>query len=169
MLAVNTAEAQQVSGFVEEWNIVTKDGTTPEVHVYLRGPVKGKLGWTTWTINGETWSEGLGGLAVAPVSWMEIQAVIGLETDDDPLRGGVNLWLGNERVSMLFIQEYGGSGYWYKYIATLDLGKGLLLGAYSDKTVGTGPYLEKKIGKFSAGGVYTLNDKKGVVFGRFSF
>lgn len=163
------AQAQHVSGFAELQTTADADTATPQLNVYLRGPLKGKLGWTAWTLTSKEWSEGLVGLAFAPASWIELQGLVGVETDENPLRAGGNLWLGKGRMSLLVLQEYGGSGYWYRTLGTFEVKKGTLIGINSARFLGTGPYIEQKFGKVSVWGTYAVDKKKGAVTGRFSF
>lgn len=165
----SSAQAQSASGFVELWNNVSATDVTPQVNVYAKGPIKGKLGWTVWTLNSKEWSEGLAGLTFAPAKWVEVSASLGIEADDNPLRTGASIWVGRGRWSLLSIHEHGGSGYWYRYLGTFQATKTVSVGINSVKFLGTGPYVSKTFGKVALWGTYAITDDKGVVGVRFNF
>lgn len=174
VLITASAEARQVqekkvSGFVEEWNSITESGTTPEINVFLAGPLKGRLGWTSWSLITEGWSESTLGLTFAPTKWMEVSGSLGIETDEDPLRQGASIWLGKGRWALLSIHENGGSGYWYRYLGTFQATETISVGVNSIRFFGTGPYVSKAFGKFSLWGTYAVGDNKGIMSARLSF
>lgn len=164
-----SAQAQQTSGYVESFNTVSEAETTPQLNVYVHGPLKGKLGWSLWTLTSEGWSEGYVGLTYAPAKWVEVSSSIGLETDDNPLRTGHSVWLGKGRVSLLSLHEYGGSGYWYRYLGTFQATKTVAVGVNTQRFIGTGPYAQVSIGKVILWGTYAIGDGRGVVGARFNF
>src|SRR3989344_7248635 len=85
-----TAQAQQApSGFVESWNKVSAEGATPQINVYVRGPLKEKVGWSAFTLTTKTWSQAYAGLTFVPAKWIEVSASLGLESADSPLREAV--------------------------------------------------------------------------------
>lgn len=168
MMATIT-RAQQASGFIESYNTVSEVGVTPQLNIYVHGPLKGKLGWSLWTLTSEPYSEAYPGLTFAPAKWIEVSSGIGLETADNPFRMGHSLWLGKGRWSLLTIHEHGGSGYWYRYLGTVQIAKTLTVGVNSTKFLGTGPYVEKKIGKVSLWGTYAIGDGQGVAGFRVNF
>jgi len=163
------AEAQQVSGFVESWNTLRDGNVTPQMNVYATGPLKGKVGWSIFTLSSEKWSEGYGGLTLAPAKWIALSASLGIEAADNPIRGGTSLWIGSGKWAGLVIAEKGGSGYWYRYLGTYQTGKHLTLGVHSTRPLGVGPYAEFRIGKVSLWGTYAVLNKRGVMAARFYF
>ncbi len=163
------AQAQQAAGFVESYNTVAVAGTTPQVNVYVHGPIKGKLGWSAWTLTSEGWSEAYAGLTFAPAKWVEVSASLGLESADNPLREGGSVWVGKGSWSLLSIHEYGGSGYWYRYLGIYQATKTLVVGVNSTRFLGTGPYAEKKFDKVALWGTYAIGDNRGVAGARFNF
>ncbi len=164
-----TAQAQQASGFIESWNTVSEAGVTPQLNVYVHGPLKGDVGWSAWTLTSEGWSEAYAGLTYAPAKWIEVSASLGLETDDNPLREGVSVWLGGGRWALLSIHENGGSGYWFRNLGTFQVTKTFAVGLENRRFFGTGPYAEKKFGKVSLWGAYAVNGDAGVIGVRFNF
>lgn len=169
MTAVS-AQAQQTAGYVESYNTVSGAETTPQFNVYVHGPLKGKLGWSLWTLTSKPYSEAYAGLTFAPAKWIEVSsASLGLESADNPLREGASVWLGKGRLSLLSIQEYGGSGYWYRYLGTFQVTKTVAVGVNSTRFLGTGPYAEKKFGKVAFWGTYAIGDGRGVAGIRFNF
>jgi hypothetical protein len=169
IIAAVSANAQQASGFVETYNTVEAAGTTPQVNVYVHGPIDGKLGWSAWTLTSQGWSEAYAGLTYAPAKWVEVSASLGLESADHPLRKAASLWVGKGSWSLLSIHEYGGSGYWYRYLGTFQVTKTVAVGVNSTRLLGTGPYAEKKFGKVALWGTYALGDNRGVAGARFNF
>lgn len=170
LMATSTAVyAQGVGGFVESYNTADKLGITPQLNVYAHGPLKGKLGWSLWTLTSKTYSEAYAGLTFAPAKWVEISGSLGLETDNYPLRVGTCVWLGKGRWSLLSIHEQGGSGYWYRYLGKFQATKTVAVGVNSTRFLGTGPYAEKQFGKITVWGTYAIDNNKGVAGIKFSF
>jgi|SRR3989344_1960603 len=169
VITVTTAHAQQVTGFVESYNTVSEAGTTPQLNIYVRGPLDGKVGWSLWTLISKPYSEAYVSLTFAPTKWMEVSSGVGLETAGNPFRMGHSLWVGKGRLSFLTIHEHGTDGYWYRYLGTFEVSKTITVGVNSTRFLGTGPYVEKKFGKMSLWGTYAIDDNKGVVGARFNF
>lgn len=163
------AHAQGVTGFVEFWNTVEKSDTTPQVNVYAKGPIKGKVGWTLWTLTTQGWSEANGGLTFAPASWMEVSWSAGIETNEEPFRHSSTLWMGKGRFAVLVIYEDGGSGPWHRVIGTYQATKNVTVGVNSIRFFGTGPYIERRFGKVSVWGAWAVDNQKGAVTARLSF
>lgn len=166
-----TVSAQQapVAGFVESYNQVESAGTTPQIDVYVHGPLQGKIGWSAWTLTTKSWSEAYAGLTYSPAKWVEVSASLGLESANNPIRGAGSVWVGQEAWSLLSIHEYGGSGYWYRYLGTYQMTKTLAVGVNSTRLLGTGPYAEVKVGKVALWGTYAIGDNRGVAGVRFNF
>lgn len=141
------AQAPMVSGSVEYAHYILDSDATPEIHAYLKGPIRGKIGWTTWTLNNGSWSEALVGLYLTPTSWMEVSASAGIERDDEPARFGSSIWLGKGKVSFLGLVEKGGSGSWHKETLTYQATKRIGLGLLDQKFLGYGPYMEVAVKK----------------------
>ncbi len=170
IVTAGAVQAQQApAGFVESYNTVETTGTTPQVNVYVHGPIEGKLGWSAWTLTTKGWSEAYAGLTYAPAKWIEVSASLGLESADHPLRKAASVWLGKGRWSLLSIHEHGESGYWYRYLGTFQMTKTVAVGVNSTRLLGTGPYAEKKFDKVALWGTYAIGDNRGVAGVRFNF
>ncbi|MDP2598587.1 MAG: hypothetical protein Q8P49_02030 [Candidatus Liptonbacteria bacterium] len=148
---------------------MSKSGVTPQLNVYANGPIKDKLGWSLWTLTSKEYSEAYAGLTFSPAKWVTVSGSLGLESADNPIRGGASVWMGRGRWSLLSIQEYGGSGYWYRYLGKFQATKTVAVGVNSTRFLGTGPYAEKRIEKFTLWGTYAVDNKKGVAGIRFNF
>lgn len=159
----------QVSGNIELQNVISADGIVPQINVYIRGPLKGRLGWTIWTLSSKGWSEALPGLTFAPAKWVEVSASLGLETNKNPLRGAASIWVGRGRASFVSLQEGGGSGHWQKNVGVVQLTKVVSVGVLQQTFIGTGPYTELKIGKVSVWGSYALDDRNGQLAVKYNF
>jgi hypothetical protein len=145
------AQDPKPSGWVELAGRVAPDGEiTPQVSVYALGPLKGKFGWTAWTMALPTWGEALGGVTFTPVSWIQVSGLAGIETyEKSPARALGTIWVGKGRWSILSLQENGGSGRWQRNVASYKLTPTLSAGAFQQSFLGAGPYVEKWIGKVS--------------------
>jgi hypothetical protein len=150
-LTPSTWAEAQTTGTLRTWNQLDADEgkVQPQIHILTNTPLKGKVGLQTWTLTSKEWSEALVGLTFAPAKWASIATSLGLETDANPLRGGLDLWIGNEDYSLLFLQEYGGSGYWYRVIGTKALSSKLKIGVNGSRFFGWGPYVERTFGPAS--------------------
>lgn len=163
------AQEKKTSGFVESWNTVSEAGTKPQLNVYVRGQLKGRVGWSAFTLTTETWSQAYAGLTFAPAKWVEVSASLGLENANSPLREGASVWLGKGRWTLLSIHEHGGSGYWYSHRGKFQMTKTVAVGVISQRFLGTGPYAEKKFGKVALWGIYVIGNDVGVAGIRFNF
>lgn len=161
-------QAQQVGGSVEYAHFVVDGESTPEIHTYLRGPIKGDFGWTSWTLNNGSWSEALIGLTYAPASWIEVSGSVGLERHDNSERFGASVWLGKGRFSLLSLFENGGSGAWQKYVGTFKVNKHLSVGGLSQDFLGEGPYFEVNVKKFTTW-VTVVGKKSGAAGLKYNF
>jgi len=166
----SSAQAQTISGFVEEMNVVSESGsTTPEFNLYVKGPIKGKFGWTSWGLITKEWSEATIGVTYAPADWIEVSWSAGVETNEKPLRHSPSIWVGKGKWSLLSVLEDGGSGYWYNYLGAYQVSGTVSAGVYSQKFVGTGPYISKSFGRFSLWGAYAVGDNRGIITARMKF
>lgn len=159
----------QTHGFVESYNKVDGGKVTPQVNVLVYGPLKGKLGWSVWSLTSESYSEATVSLTYAPAKWIEASGGLGLETADNPIRYAGSLWMGKNKWSFLAIQEGGGSGYWYRYLGKYEVTKTFAVGINSTRFLGVGPYAEKKFGKVAIWATYAVDTKKSVIGLRFNF
>ena len=167
ILAASVAQAQQVTGFIESFNVIKTTGTTTQINIWAKGPIKDKVGWSLWSLTSESWSEAYAGLTFAPTSWVAVSASLGLESDADPLRVGGSVWVGKGRWSLLSIHESGGSGRWHRNIALYQATKTVAIGVDNIRFFGTGLHAEKKFGKVTLWGTCAVN--KGIAGARFNF
>lgn len=140
----------KVSGYVESETLISSTSATPQVNVYLQGPIASskRFGWSAWSLTSKGWSEAYAGPTWTPASWISLSASIGLETDKKPMRLSASSWIGKGKFASLTIHETGGSGYWYKEVATYQATPKTNVGVYSQRFTGTGPYADRKLGKF---------------------
>lgn len=169
LIASATVEAQQVSGFVEEQNVVTGTDVTPQMDAYVHGPLKGRFGWSLYTQTSRPWGQTYAGLTFAPAKWVELSGSAGLERDDSPFRYAGSVWLGMGRWSLLSIGEDGGSGHWHKNLGVFQATKTVGVGVLNQAFFGTGPYAEVKIRKVTLWGAYAVADKQGLIAAKFNF
>lgn len=162
-----TASAQGASGFIESWNTVSEGNVTPQLNVSVSGPLKGKIGWSLWTLTSKGWSEGYPSLTYAPAKWIEVSSGIGLETDDNPLRMGHSVFLDKDRWSLLAIYEHGGSGHWYRYLGKFQITKTIAVGVEKRRFFGTGFHTDVSVGKVAFW--TTIGKDQGVAAVRFKF
>lgn len=110
---------------------------------YTRHNLNGQWGVFGYFLVQENWTEAYAGGFVAPLPWLEIGFGAGLEQfASNPYRVANIVWLGNRKVSMLNIVEYGGSGSWYQNILKYNVMDQLYLGLITQRFAGIGPYLE---------------------------
>lgn len=166
---ISTGIAQQVGGFVEAESLVERGKLTPQLNVYVHGPLKSKLGWSAWSLTSRPYSEAYAGLTYAPAKWVELSGSLGLETANNPLRVAGSIWMGKGCWTILSIHEYGGSGFWYKSLGTYQTTKTTAMGLYGQRFVGVGPYAEKKFGKATLWGTYAIGDSRVLLGARFNF
>ena len=166
-----TAQAQQITGFVESWNDVSEAGVTPQVNVLLNGPIKGDFGWTAWTLTSKAWGEALVGLTYKPAKWVEVSGSVGLEhvsKEDNSLRLGASVFAERGRFSILSIREEG-VDHWYRHLGKFQVSDTVAVGIENRRFFGTGPYAEVKFGKIVLWGDYAISNNKGVVGVRLKF
>lgn len=128
--------------WVEQRTDVTADTTTPRLDGWISGKVTGSVGTFAWFQIDQNYGQGYAGLSLTPKSWLQFGVGAGVEQTTRPLRFGSFVWAGNQHVSLLFIGEGLGSGWWYKsefnWTATKDLGIGLM----TERFKGTGPRVQ---------------------------
>lgn len=143
----------QVTGSVELQNMWPKgDEFTPDIEVWLHGPVTGSVNWWAWTLNSRSWGEAYAGIAYAPTTWIEGGVAYGIETADPSGRLGTFLWAGEERWYVICFYEDGGSGPWRRTIGNFYFTQNFGLGAMEQRGLGSGPRLELKWNSFMVWG-----------------
>jgi len=162
----------KVSGSVESENLVSSK-TTPQLNIYIQGPIgnSAKFGWSAWSLTSKPWSEAYAGPTWTPRAWITLSVSAGLETNKHPFRGAGSVWVGKAKWAESYTYERGGSGVWYKSLATYQLTKRTAIGAFSQSFVGSGPYAERKVGKFLLWGTFLRRngESQGLIGLRFNF
>lgn len=133
--------------WVEERTFVSKGTATPRINGLLTSPMKGKWGSFVWFQIQKDYSQGYAGLTYSPRSWMQFALGGGLEQDKHPARVGGYMWAGNSKSSLLFVPEYGGSGFWWKLEANRKINKSVGVGFITERFKGSGLRVEYKIPK----------------------
>ncbi len=146
-LACASSLCAQPYGFVEAQNFA-RDGKVRQVlNAYVHGAGSGKLGWSGFSSTSGTYALAYAGPTYAPAKWCELSLSLGVETDPNPLRGAVGLYLGKGSDRLLYTYENGGTGPWEKLIAVHGVSDRFGFGIFSQSFRGTGPYAEVKLGK----------------------
>jgi len=101
--------------------------------------------------------------------WLELSANAGIENYNKPFRGGASIWIGQDKWSIISIQEDGGSGHWQKNVGKYYIKPTFAIGGLQQTYIGAGPYIEKKIGRISLWGTYALTKHAGLVTLQFRF
>ncbi|MDP2934133.1 MAG: hypothetical protein Q8N81_08515, partial [bacterium] len=91
--------------------------------------------------------EAYGGLTYSPKPWVQVAAGAGVEEAKNPGRIGGFVWMGNSKSSILFVPEYGGSGFWWKLEANRKITKVIGAGFITERYKGSGPRVEFRIPK----------------------
>lgn len=149
LAVVSTSALGQVAGTVESQNLVKDSKVDPTVDIYVHGPLGGKFEWSVWSLTCKGWAEAYVGPVWKAAEWLELSGSIGIETDKNPLRYAGSIWMGSGRFSFISFQEGGGSGWWHKEVGTLRIVKSFKAGVHSQRFVGTGPYAEVTVNKFT--------------------
>lgn len=114
-----------------------------------------ETGFFVYGSSSKKWSQIYGGVTMKPVSWIKISTGFGAGSDEDWLRFGSSIFVGNERVRSLLIYEQNTTVSWYKYTATGYFGR-IGVGLLSQTEIGTGPLVEIGFGSgFYATASYT--------------
>ncbi len=170
LAATEVSNAQTITGSVELLGIVRSEGAnTPQIDVYVAGPIKGKIGWSAFTLTTDGFAEAYAGPTFSPTNWLSVSASLGLENNDQPIRQGYTLWAGKGGSFFFSIQEDGGSGRWQKNLLSVRTTSWLSLGVLHQSYVGFGPYVQTQIGKLSLWGSYAPKDHRGIVASKIFF
>ncbi len=93
------------------------------------------------------YGQGYAGVTYYFWPWMQVAAGVGLEDAENPDRAGGYVWVGNKSRSILFVPEYGGSGFWWKLEANRKISKAVGLGFITERFKGSGLRAEYRIPK----------------------
>ena len=111
----------------------------------LTRPVNEKVGVFLWGMVTDGWSQSYGGLAYGPSKWLSISFGVGLEQANNLWRTGTSVFVSRGEVESLSIYEIGAGGWWYKSVTSFQASPNVRLGLFSQRHIGTGPYLERKV------------------------
>lgn len=123
----------------------------PQVNVFGSGNREGsRIGTYFFASVNPNWGQAYGGLSYQLTPWMRINAGIGLETDSLPVRFNISSFIAMDKLTLLQIYEYGGSGFWYFITLNYAVKPNLRTGLIFKRYYGFGPNFEWGIGKSSA-------------------
>lgn len=138
----------QTMGWVEERMFIKDGQVIQRIDGLVNGSVKNNLGTFVWFQVDKSYAQGYAGLTFSPKPWIQFAGGAGIEQDKSPFRVGGYIWLSKDKISLLFIPEYGGSGFWAKMEFNQGIGKHVGFGLISERYKGTGPRVEISISKF---------------------
>ena len=123
----------------------------PQVNVLGSGNRDGsRIGTYFFASVNPHWGQAYGGLSYQLSPWLRVNTGVGLETDSLPCRFNISSFITLNKLSLLQIYEYGGSGFWYSIILNYALRPNLKTGWLFKRYYGFGPNFEWDIGKSSA-------------------
>lgn len=147
LLVNSSANAQEK--YLEVQNQFDKNwGYAGEGRAWIPVKVAGPVGVFFWGLGSSSWSEAVGGITLAPASWIELDLGAGVETDPNPWRVLGVLWLGSDKVSLLNAFETGGSGFLYDIELNITVSEhaNFGVGAMAQKFSGIGPRIQFDVG-----------------------
>jgi len=122
----------------------------PQMTVYGNSIREGKkFGTYFFSLLNPGWGQVYGGLLYKPASWITLNAGAGLETDSMPLRLNAGAFIAVNRLTLLQIYEYGGSGFWYNIILNYALSSNFKSGFIFKRYYGLGINMEYMLPKTS--------------------
>lgn len=137
-----TAAHAQTTFWVEGRTFLSQGQAINRASALISAPIKERFGIFAWIQTDKNYGQAYGGLTFSPKSWIQFAGGPGIEQDDNPWRVGGYIWLGKDRTSLLFIPEYGGSGFWMKTELNQSLNSLIGIGLISERFKGTGPRVE---------------------------
>lgn len=143
------ASAQSTKAWVEGQAAATKsDGSyqlAPKLNMYAERDMGHGLGAFAYGYVARGFGEMYAGPAYSPAKWLQIGIGAGMETAG-AFRSGGFIWAGGEKVYAIGYGELNAHGEcWYKGVAAWTPTRYLGVGAYAQRFMGVGPYLEVKI------------------------
>lgn len=155
-------KSQSTSFFVEEQNYVNKEEIKPTAFIWANKQYKNNAGVFVFALVNQNWGEFLIGPNYTfkskknPQKFLEVGAGLGIETDNNPLRGAMYYFFNTsptkERkgtIQSLGFVEYGGSGYWYLWFGTYNVSNSIAIGVHAQSFNGVlGPRLQFQKGPF---------------------
>jgi hypothetical protein len=104
-----------------------------------------KTGFYFFALANKNWGEAYGGISLRAAKWLKINLGLGLETNTDPYRFNITFFAFYNKISLLQIYEYGGSGFWYRIRANYNLNTHHNIGLLAERNYGIGPIYEYKL------------------------
>jgi len=131
--------------WVEQRTDVKAEQVTPRLDGWVSGKLNGSIGTFAWFQISRDYGQAYGGVSITPKPWLQFGLSAGIEQTKNPLRLGSFVWMGNKRMSLLFIGEGLGSGWWYKSEFNWTITKNLGVGLMTERFKGTGPRIQYSI------------------------
>lgn len=123
----------------------------PQINIFGSASNEGsRLGTYFFALLNPGWGEAYGGLSFQLTPCLSLNAGIGLETNSQIYRLNVGSFLALNKLTLLQIYEYGGSGFWYSITLNYAVKPNLKTGLIFKRYYGFGPNFEWGIGKSSA-------------------
>lgn len=152
MISLTHALAQT---WVDQRAFISQGRVTLRMSALMNTGTDKKLGGFAWLQTEKTllgkkkkdYGQGYAGVTYYFWPWLQVAGGVGLEDAENPARAGGFVWVGNKKHSVLFIPEYGGSGFWWKMEANRKLNKRFGIGILTERFKGTGTSLQVKIPK----------------------
>jgi len=130
-------------------NITEENYFRPQINIYSRTfKESSQFGFYYFALANKNWGEAYAGVVYKPIDWLLISVGAGLELNDDPYRFNFNLHMFWNRISLIQVYEYGGSGFWYNILLNYELTESSYLGIIAERYYGLGikyEYILKKI------------------------
>jgi hypothetical protein len=145
LIAMLISCAAMAQTWVEQRTFVSSGVVTPRIDGLVTESFSGKLGAFAWFQTQKGYSEGYGGITYSPKPWIQLAGGAGIEENVSPARVGGFVWAGGGKISLLFIPEYGGSGFWWKAEVNRKVNKSVGVGLITERYKGTGLRVEYKI------------------------
>ena len=139
------AQAVFAQVWLEERTFVKDGQVTTRIDGLITKSFNQKFGGFTWFQVQKGYSEAYGGITYSPKPWLQLAVGPGIEEAESPARVGGFVWLGKGKSSVLFVPEYGGSGFWWKLEANHEIGKVFGVGFLTERFKGSGPRFEVNV------------------------
>lgn len=152
-----------VNGYsIELESKINSESITPRINLFATSSVTEKTSIFAFSLTSEGYCEAYAGVSYDIKPYLQMGAGLGLETVDEPWRITASLWIGTPETeaeesategtaaqdddrgksSLVVIYENGGSGYWYKAVASYAINNWLTTGIYTKRFLGIGPLVK---------------------------
>lgn len=128
--------------WVEERTFIKDGQAVARIDGLVSGQIGGKFGGFCWFQVQKEYGEAYCGPTYSPKPWLQFAGGPGVEQDKSPARVGGFVWTGNSKQYLLFIPEYGGSGFWWKLEGSRKVSKAVGVGFLTERFKGSGPRVE---------------------------